>query len=153
MNLYDKKLGDLESFTKEKILDVNKEIGFLKKLLLINDYHTINNNSAHSRINIFNKGNKNDVNNENKNILNLTSNYFNKKSPSIEINQRLIAKKTDKLDEMSLSDNLFYNGNYYFNIKEILDKKKNIHHFENKKLLKSIDNRTLEEKINKKNNI
>ena len=153
MNLYDKKLGDLESFTKEKILDVNKEIGFLKKLLLINDYHTINNNSAHSRINIFNKSNKNDINNENKNILNLTSNYFNKKSPSIEINQRLIAKKTDKLDEMSLSDNLFYNGNYYFNIKDILDKKKNTHHFENKKLLKSIDNRTLEEKINKKNNI
>ena len=168
MNLYDKKLEDLESFTKDKIFEMIKQISILKKLLLTNvikkegqnlnsirasDYNTINNNSSLIRVNFFNKNNKKPFNNENKNCLNLTSNYFYKKSPSIEINQQLISKKTEKLDEISLNDNLFYNGNYYFNIKDILDKKKDSHHFENKKLLKAFDNKALEEKLNNKNNI
>ena len=178
MNTYDKKLDDLESFTKEQILEVIKQISFLKKNYLIltniikkekekekqhfnsfnlNDYNTINsiNNSTHSRANIFNKGinnsNKNLFNNENKNTLNLTTNYFYKKSPTIEINPKLslINKKAQNHDDINLSDNLFYNGKFYFNIKDILDKKKDKNNiskpFENKKLLKTIDNKALDE--------
>ena len=178
MNTYDKKLDDLESFTKEQILEVIKQISFLKKNYLIltniikkekekekqhfnsfnlNDYNTINsiNNSTHSRANIFNKGinnsNKNLFNNENKNTLNLTTNYFYKKSPTIEINPKLslINKKAQNHDDINLSDNLFYNGKFYFNIKDILDKNKDKNNiskpFENKKLLKTIDNKALDE--------
>ena len=177
MSIYDKKLDDLELFTKEQILEVINQLSLLKNNYYylsnivikkennnsnpfkINDYNTINN--YHSRINIFNKSNNNikKNNNENKNTLNLTSNYFYKKMPTIEINSKIssFTKKAQINEDINLSDNLFYNGNYYFNIKDILEKKKdktntNIgHYLDNKKLLKSIDNKALESKIINKN--
>ena len=177
MSIYDKKLDDLELFTKEQILEVINQLSLLKNnyyylsnIIIkkennnsnpfkINDYNTINN--SHSRVNIFNKSNNSikKNNNENKNTLNLTSNYFYKKMPTIEINSKIssITKKAQINEDINLSDNLFYNGNYYFNIKDILEKKKdknntNISHYlDNKKLLKSIDTKALESKINNKN--
>ncbi len=51
------------------------------------------------------------------------------------------------MDDINLSDNLFYNGKYYFNIKDILDKNKNNLNLntENKKLLRKLDNKLQEE--------
>ena len=177
MNAYDKKLGDLELFMREQILEIIKQITLIKNNymfisnilkkenntlnpLKIKEYNTITN--SHSKVNIFNKcntnSNKNGVNNENKNNLNYTTNYFYKKTPTIEINSKLSnSKKEQNHEDINLSDNLFYNGNYYFNIKDILGKKKdknNINYFfDNKNLLKSIDGKVSNEKTNNKNNI
>jgi hypothetical protein len=154
MNNYDTKLVNLESFTKDKFFELIKQINYLKKhytiisnfikkekkiknlnSIRITEYKTMNNtnNSAiHKRENII--GNLSITNNENKNTLNLTSNYFNKKPPMIEISSRLnsISKNNVINDENNLSQNLFHNGKYYSNIKDIFGQKK----FENKKLLK-----------------
>jgi hypothetical protein len=170
MNIYNKKLGDLESFTKEQLLDIIKQMNLLKKNYLIitkvlqkenkniypfklSELNTINsllNKASQSKPNIFNK-NKNLINNENKNILNLTTNYFYKKTPKIEVNQKLssISKKEQINEDVNLSDNLYYNGNYYFNIKDILDRKKekkDKNTYENKKLLKTIDSNIIEKR-------
>ena len=180
MNVYDKKLGDLELFMKEQILEIIKQITLIKNNYMfisnilkkennnlnpfkLKEYNTITN--SHSKVNIFNKSNTNSNNigfnnNENKNSLNFTTNYFYKKTPTIEINSKLSSnsKREHNHNDVNLSDNLFYNGNYYFNIKDILGKKKdknNInYYFDNKKLLKTFDNnKFLNEKTNNKNNI
>ena len=154
MNNYDTKLVNLESFTKDKFFELIKQINYLKKhyaiisnfikkekkiknlnSIRITEYKTMNNtniSAIHKRENII--GNLSITNNENKNTLNLTSNYFNKKPPMIEISSRLnsISKNNVINDENNLSQNLFHNGKYYLNIKDIFGQKK----FENKKLLK-----------------
>ena len=177
MNIYNKKLGDLESFTKEQLLDIIKQMNLLKKSYFIitkvlqkenkniypfklNELNTINsllNKASQSKPNIFNK-NTNLINNENKNILNLTTNYFYKKTPKIEVAQKLssISKKEKINEDVNLSDNLYYNGNYYFNIKDILDRKKekkDKNTYENKKLLKTIDTNIIEKRRKYKNRI
>jgi hypothetical protein len=167
MNNYDTKLVNLESFTKDKFFELIKQINYLKKhytiisnfikkekkiknlnSIRITEYKTMNNtnNSAiHKRENII--GNLSITNNENKNTLNLTSNYFNKKPPMIEISSRLnsISKNNVINDENNLSQNLFHNGKYYSNIKDIFGQKK----FENKKLLKPRN--SYKDKENKEN--
>ena len=92
MSLYNSKLINLESFTKDKYTELIKQINVLKKNYLIltnfikkekknktsnsnniSGYKTLTNNSAvHKRTNIL--GNIFVTNNENKNVLNLTSN-------------------------------------------------------------------------------
>ena len=167
MNAYDTKLVNLESFTKDKFFELIKQINYLKKhyaiitnfikkekkiknlnSIKITEYKTINNtnNSAiHKRENII--GNLSMTNNENKNTLNLTSNYFNKKPSMIEISSRLssISKNNVINDENNLSQNLFHNGKYYSNIKDIFGQKK----FENKNLLKPRN--SYKDKENKEN--
>jgi hypothetical protein len=51
------------------------------------------------------------------------------------------------MDDINFRDNLFYNGKYYFNIKDIFDKNKNNINIniENKRLLKILDNKILED--------
>ena len=167
MNNYDTKLVNLESFTKDKFFELIKQINYLKKhyaiisnfikkekkiknlnSIRITEYKTMNNtniSAIHKRENII--GNLSITNNENKNTLNLTSNYFNKKPPMIEISSRLnsISKNNVINDENNLSQNLFHNGKYYLNIKDIFGQKK----FENKKLLKPRN--SYKDKENKEN--
>lgn len=138
MNVYDKKLGDLESFTKEQIFELIKQINIIKK-----SYSYLTNiikkeNSSNSKIsngcntnhNIFDTSHgsgsfstNNNNNNENQNNLNLTGNNFYKKPLKSDIikfgsNKKII----QTMDDINFSDNLFYNGKYYFNIKDILKK-------------------------------
>ena len=167
MNNYDTKLVNLESFTKDKFFELIKQINYLKKhyaiisnfikkekkiknlnSIRITEYKTMNNtniSAIHKRENII--GNLSITNNENKYTLNLTSNYFNKKPPMIEISSRLnsISKNNVINDENNLSQNLFHNGKYYLNIKDIFGQKK----FENKKLLKPRN--SYKDKENKEN--
>ena len=164
MNEYDKKFEDLESLIKEHILEIIKQIGNLQKnyyyLTNIIKGENKNLNSARTKecntsenIIISPRGdekmlNNNIFNNENKNIMNLTSNYFHKKTSNFDTNSRIFSNSKKILDDINLSDNLFYNGKYYFNIKDILGKKKekniiNNYQFENKKLLKAIDKKLL----------
>ena len=155
MNIYDTKLINLETFTKDKFFELIKQINYLKKhyaiitnfikkerkiknlnSIKISEYKTMNNNinnsAIHKRENII--GNLSMTNNENRNVLNLTGSYFNKKPPMIEISSRLssLSKNNVANDENNLSQNMFHNGKYYSNIKDIFGQKK----FENKKLLK-----------------
>ena len=164
MNEYDKKFEDLESLIKEQILEIIKQIGNLQKnyLYLTNIIKGENKNLNSAKTKECNiseniilspKGdekilNNNIINNENKNIMNLTSNYFHKKTSTFDANSRLFSNSKKIFDDINLSDNLFYNGKYYFNIKDILGKKKekniiNNYQFENKKLLKAIDKKLL----------
>ena len=160
MNTYDKKLGDLESFTKDQIFEMIKQIDYLKKNythliniiklesknienLRLNGYKTNKSvyNSPHS---IGNINTNNSVNNENKNILNLSTINLYKKSPSVDYNPRLLSNSKKVREEINLSDNLFYNGKYYFNIKDILSSRKDKsntsnYQFDNKRLLKEIE--------------
>lgn len=163
MNVYDKKLGDLESFTKEQIFELIKQINIIKK-----SYSYLTNiikkeNSSNSKIsngcntnhNIFDTSHgsgsfstNNNNNNENQNNLNLTGNNFYKKPLKSDIikfgsNKKII----QTMDDINFSDNLFYNGKYYFNIKDIFEKNRNSLNLnlENKRLLKQIDNKFLEE--------
>ena len=55
-------------------------------------------------------------------------------NPKLGSNKKLI----QAMEDINFSDNLFYNGKYYFNIKDIFDKNKNNLNFnlENRKLLK-----------------
>ena len=175
MNEYEKKIDDLESLIKEQILEMVKQIGNLQKnyLYLTNIIKGENKILNSARTKEFNTSeniilsprgdekilNNNIINNENKNIMNLTSNYFHKKTPNFDTNSRLFSNSKKILDDINLSDNLFYNGKYYFNIKDILGKKKekniiNNYQFENKKLLKAIDKKLLNEDKSKltKNN-
>ena len=175
MNEYEKKIDDLESLIKEQILEMVKQIGNLQKnyLYLTNIIKGENKILNSARTKEFNTSeniilsprgdekilNTNIINNENKNIMNLTSNYFHKKTPNFDANSRLFSNSKKILDDINLSDNLFYNGKYYFNIKDILGKKKekniiNNYQFENKKLLKAIDKKLLNEDKSKltKNN-
>ena len=92
------------------------------------------------------------TNNENKNILNLTSNYFNKRHQNIEVSSKFssMSKNIIAKDDSNLSQNILHNGKYFSNIKDIFGQKK----FENKKLLnqksynKDKENKTLNNKIN-----
>ena len=156
MNVYDKKLIDLESNTRDQLQEVIKQIDIIKKSfsywtslikrekssssIKLSGFNTSNNLLELSN------GNGNFFNNENKNILNLTSNNFNKKSPKNEMNPKLGSNKKliQAMEDINFSDNLFYNGKYYFNIKDIFEKNKNSN-YERKKLLKQIDNKFLEE--------
>ena len=116
----------------------------------ISGYKTLTNNSAvHKRTNIL--GNISVTNNENKNVLNLTSNYFNKKTPTIEISSRFssVSKNNNTNEDFNMSQNLFHNGKYFANIKDIFGQKK----FENKKLLKNKNIRIVDNKENKENDI
>ena len=93
------------------------------------------------------------VNNENRNIMNVSGTNFHKKSikndNNISYNKfNINGKLMQTMDDINLSDNLFYNGKYYFNIKDILDKNNIILNSENKKLLKKLDNK-LQEELNK----
>ena len=175
MNAYDKKFDELESLVKEQILEMVKQIGNLQKNYLyltniikgenktLNSARTKECNTSENLI-LSPRGdekllNNNLINNENKNIMNLTSNYFHKKMANFDTNSRLFSNSKKILDDINLSDNLFYNGKYYFNIKDILGKKKekniiNNYQFENKKLLKAIDKKLLNDDKNKlpKNN-
>ena len=58
------------------------------------------------------------------------------------------------MDDINFSDNLFYNGKYYFNIKDILEKYKNNINLntENKKILKKLDNKLQEDSNRNRNN-
>jgi hypothetical protein len=68
----------------------------------------------------------------------------------IEISSRLnsISKNNVINDENNLSQNLFHNGKYYSNIKDIFGQKK----FENKKLLKEILEKQIKDKTIKEYN-
>ena len=164
MNIYDKKLTDLESFTREQLFEVIKQINIIKK-----SYSYLTNiikrekspstikkggfNTTHNNLIELSNGNGNIFNNnENKNILNLTGNNFHKKSPKNEININFGSSKKliQAMDDINFNDNLFYNGKYYFNIKDIFEKNKNSNfNIENKILLKQIDNKFLEENASK----
>ena len=164
MNIYDKKIGDLETFTREQIIEIIKQINILKKTytyisnILKRDknsssYKSNGYNSGHN--NIFdqpdgggNSNNNNFINNENRNSLNLTGNNFHKKYLKNEISSKFGGNKIiQTMDDINFRDNLFYNGKYYFNIKDIFDKNKNSINFniDNKKFLKQIDNKFFEE--------
>ena len=86
----------------------------------------------------------------------MTGTNFYKKALKNEINSKFgtNGKIIQTMDDINFSDNLFYNGKYYFNIKDIFDKNKNNLNFnlENRKLLKQIDNKFLEENIGKNRN-
>ena len=165
MNIYDKKIGDLENFTKEQIYEIMKQLALVKKAYafvadilkkdkLKSNVKLTGHNTAHNLLgqnseHIFN----NFVNNENRNIMNVSGTNFHRKSikndnnisnNKFNINGKLI----QTMDDINLSDNLFYNGKYYFNIKDILDKNNIILNSENKKLLKKLDNK-LQEELNK----
>ena len=153
MDLYDTKLINLESFTKDKYYELIKQISNLQKNYAIltdfvkkekkNKNLNINKISGNKTINGINYStNKNKenfldnisiTNNENKNILNLTSNYFNKRPPTIEISTKIssINKNIIAKDDSNLSQNILHNGKYFSNIRDIFGRKK----FENKKLL------------------
>ena len=95
------------------------------------------------------------VNNENRNTMNITGNNFHRKSIKNDNNNKAQnnGKIIQTMDDINLSDNLFYNGKYYFNIKDILEKYKNNINLnaENKKLLKKLENK-LQEDSNRNNN-
>ena len=173
MNIYDKKIGDLECFTREQIIEIIKQINIIKKTYSylaniikrdksgnsnkLNGHNNTHNNNifeqSHGSSNSFNN---NYTNNENRNNLNLTGTNFYKKALKNEINSKFgtNGKIIQTMDDINFSDNLFYNGKYYFNIKDIFDKNKNNLNFnlENRKLLKQIDNKFLEENIGKNRN-
>ena len=160
MNIYDKKLGDLESFTREQIIEIVKQINLLKKTYTYitnmmkreksnsNSFKSNNHNNEQSHGNT-NSLNNNYINNENKNSLNLTGNNFHKKQKNEGNNIKFCpaGKIIQNMDDINFRDNLFYNGKYYFNIKDIFEKNKNNINFniENKKLLKQLDNKFLDE--------
>ena len=165
MNIYDKKIGDLENFTKEQIYEIMKQLALVKKAYafvadilkkdkLKSNVKLTGHNTAHNLLgqnseHIFN----NFVNNENRNIMNVSGTNFHKKSikndNNISNNKfNINGKFMQTMDDINLSDNLFYNGKYYFNIKDILDKNNIILNSENKKLLKKLDNK-LQEELNK----
>ena len=169
LNVYDKKLGDLESFTREQIYEILKQLSLIKKAysfvagIIKKDKFPNNNmrlsghNTSHNIMgsggdNFFN----NYVNNENKNTMNITGNNFHRKSIKNDSNNKASnnGKIIQTMDDINLSDNLFYNGKYYFNIKDILDKyKNNINlNIENKKLLKKLENKLQEDSNRNKNN-
>ena len=152
MNLYDRKIGELESFTRGQIYDIFKQINILKKTysviatVLKKDKNKINGyNSIYNIPDITNSNNG--VHNENKNTLNSSGNNFLKKS---EKNIKS-SKSHQNFDLINFNDRLFYNGKYYYNIKDIFDKTKGSLNFENKKLLKQLDNKLMED-IYKNNN-
>ena len=173
MIIYDKKIGDLECFTREQIIEIIKQINIIKKTYSylaniikrdksgnsnkLNGHNNTHNNNifeqSHGSSNSFNN---NYTNNENRNNLNLTGTNFYKKALKNEINSKFgtNGKIIQTMDDINFSDNLFYNGKYYFNIKDIFDKNKNNLNFnlENRKLLKQIDNKFLEENIGKNRN-
>ena len=165
MNIYDKKIGDLENFTKEQIYEIMKQLALVKKAYafvadilkkdkLKSNVKLTGHNTAHNLLgqnseHIFN----NFVNNENRNIMNVSGTNFHRKSikndNNISNNKfNINGKFMQTMDDINLSDNLFYNGKYYFNIKDILDKNNIILNSENKKLLKKLDNK-LQEELNK----
>ena len=173
MNVYDKKIGDLECFTKEQIIEIIKQINLLKKTYSfvanmlkkdknINTVKLSGHNSVHNSIfdqshGSVNSFNNNYLTNENKNSLNLTGNNFYKKALKNDANSKYGSsngKIIQTMDDINFSDNLFYNGKYYFNIKDIFDKNKNNLNFniENRKLLKQIDNKLMEENIGRNRN-
>ena len=175
MNVYDKKIGDLECFTKEQILEIIKQINLLKKtytfvagllkkdknlnLIKLNGNTTSHNNNStfdQSNGNFGNSSNNNLLNNENRNNLNLTGNNFYKRQLKNDSNSKFSSnvKIIQTMDDINFSDNLFYNGKYYFNIKDIFDKNKNNLNFnvENRKLLKQIDNKFMNENIGRNRN-
>ena len=158
MNICYIKLINLESFMKDKFIKINKQINTLKKnyaliisfikkekkiknlnSIKISGYKTINNINNINNSTVFKKINNNienisSTNNENKNILNLTSNYFNKKPTKIEISSKLSSVSKNMNDEIDISQKIFFNGKFYSNIKDILGNKK-YKNFDNKKLL------------------
>ena len=164
MNIYDKKIGDLENFTKEQIYEIMKQLALVKKAYafvadilkkdkLKSNAKLTGHNTAHNLLgqnseHIF----YNFVNNENRNIMNVSGTNFHRKSikndNNISNNKFNNGKLMQTIDDINLSDNLFYNGKYYFNIKDILDKNNIILNSENKKLLKKLDNK-LQEELNK----
>ena len=153
MDLYDTKLINLESFTKDKYYELIKQISNLQKnYAILTDFvkkekknknlniNKISGNKTINGINYSTNKNKENIldnisitNNENKNILNLTSNYFNKRPPAIEISTKIssINKNIIAKDDSNLSQNILHNGKYFSNIRDIFGRKK----FENKKLL------------------
>ena len=169
MNVYDKKLGDLESFTKEQIYEIMKQLtivkkaytfvaGILKKDKLNNNMKLVGHNTAHNMLglnaeHIFN----NFVNNENRNMLNISGTNFHRKTIKSDNNSsnnkfNSNGKFMQTMDDINLNDNLFYNGKYYFNIKDILDKNNIILNSENKKLLKKLESKLQEESNKNINN-
>ena len=169
MNVYDKKLGDLESFTKEQIYEIMKQLtivkkaytfvaGILKKDKLNNNMKLVGHNIAHNMLglnaeHIFN----NFVNNENRNMLNISGTNFHRKTIKSDNNSsnnkfNSNGKFMQTMDDINLNDNLFYNGKYYFNIKDILDKNNIILNSENKKLLKKLESKLQEESNKNINN-
>jgi len=170
MNLYDKKIGDLESFTREQIYEIMKQLSLIKKAyafvtgiikkdkftnnMRLSGHNTSHNIMGQSGDHIFN----NYINNENKNTMNITGNNFHRKSIKNENNNNSKYVNNGKIiqtmDDINLSDNLFYNGKYYFNIKDILDKNKNNINLntENKKLLRKLDNKLQEDSFRNLNN-
>ena len=169
MNAYDKKLGDLESFTKEQIYEIMKQLtivkkaytfvaGILKKDKLNNNMKLVGHNTAHNMLglnaeHIF----SNFVNNENRNMLNISGTNFHRKTIKSDNNSsnnkfNSNGKFMQTMDDINLNDNLFYNGKYYFNIKDILDKNNIILNSENKKLLKKLESKLQEESNKNINN-
>ena len=174
MVIYDKKIGDLESFTKEQIYEIMKQISLIKKAYSFvtgilkkekfnnntnNNLRLTGHNTAH---NIMGQSSEyilnNYMNNENRNTLNVTGNNFhNRKSIKSDNNTNKYVnngKFIQTMDDINLSDNLFYNGKYYFNIKDILEKNKNNLNLntENKKLLRKLDNKFQEDSNKNLNN-
>ena len=169
MNVYDKKLGELENFTKDQIYEIMKQLaiikkaytfvaGILKKDKLNNNMKLVGHNTSHNILgsnaeHIFN----NFINNENRNILNISGTNFHRKTLKNDNNNsnnkyNNSGKFMQTMDDINLNDNLFYNGKYYFNIKDILDKNNIILNSENKKLLKKLENKLQEESNKNINN-
>ena len=165
MNIYDKKIGDLESFTREQIYEIMKQLSLIKKAytfvtsilkkekftnnIRLSGHNTSHNITGQSGEHIFN----NYINNENRNTMNISGNNFHNrksiKNENTNNNNKYVnkGKIIQTMDDINFSDNLFYNGKYYFNIKDILDKNKNNINLntENKKLLRKLDNKLQEE--------
>ena len=165
MNIYDKKIGDLESFTREQIYEIMKQLSLIKKAytfltgilkkekftnnMRLSGHNTSQNLMGQSNEHFFN----NYVNNENKNTMNISGNNIHIRKSSKNENNSYYNKYGNNgkiiqtMDDINLSDNLFYNGKYYFNIKDFLDKNKNNINIntENKKLLRKLDNKLQED--------
>ena len=151
MNAYDKKL----TIVKKAYTFV---AGILKKDKLNNNMKLVGHNTAHNMLglnaeHIFN----NFVNNENRNMLNISGTNFHRKTIKSDNNSsnnkfNSNGKFMQTMDDINLNDNLFYNGKYYFNIKDILDKNNIILNSENKKLLKKLESKLQEESNKNINN-
>ena len=153
MYAYDKKLFDLECFTRGQIMDILKQISLIKKTysymseFMKKDKMT-KFSAYNSPVHYYNSQNNSNKTSENKISLNLTGTNFHKNLEKIEKKGKN-TKIYQTMDEINFNDNLFYNGKYYFNIKDLHDKNKLNLGKENKT---AVDNKSQEENLGKNNN-
>ena len=128
LDLCHKKLGDLESYTKQNLSELIKQISFLQKnYLFITNYLKLDNKKkpydGHF-INSYDTQELNTIGNENKNSLNIRNNFLKKNVPIIEFNSKLCInpKKFKNEHEINIKDNMTYSGKFYFSAKNIKSK-------------------------------